>query len=415
MINNGQIRGVFETICSGLKFDHTLFKKVCKMEAHFVNKREDHIAFFGGAVTGVQVVRFTDADRDVLFTDILDANDDEIENALYALRDHSGKPVINPDWQVSSDIFNIASVYLMHGFRISHLLSEDEKVEAQVRVCCYLLYKYITSLMFKYFKFPADPEVAQAAYSQLTYKFILKQLGSWGATIRYMAENAIAKESIHYKTIEKMDDDTAVLYVVTNLQGNCRDMMKNIMSEIVRVHNSGTRITSASALIESDGEMVLKESSKNPGVYAKYLKTLIGDKNSFIKQELIDVVCNIMHTLSPRMLTMNLVWISEHYQSAKNKDVDTAIDLVLEHALEYTSVHRELLHADLATLVDRLRGAYMSSRSSDEKLLEIRKLMDKIAKASTGSTNETALGAVRTGSCLYCVIRAYSRQHYSNQ
>ena len=99
MINNGQIRGVFETICSGLKFDHTLFKKVCKMEAHFVNKREDHIAFFGGAVTGVQVVRFTDADRDVLFTDILDANDDEIENALYALRDHSGKPVINPDWQ----------------------------------------------------------------------------------------------------------------------------------------------------------------------------------------------------------------------------------------------------------------------------------------------------------------------------
>jgi len=415
LINNGKIRGVFETICSDVHFDHALFKKVCDMEAHFVNKREEHIAFFGGAVTGVQVVRFTDADRDVLFDNILNANDAELETALYALKDHTGKAVINPDWQVSSEIFNIACVWIMHGFKTSHQLSDIEKHEAQVRVCCYLYYKYLTSLLFKYFKFPADPEIAQATYAQLTYKFILKQLGSWGATIRYMAEAAVAKDGIHAKTLDKMDDDTAVLYMVTNLQGNIRDALKNIYAEFIRVYNSGARIVSTSALVESDGEMVLKESSKNPGVYAKYLKTIINDRNSFIRQELMDVVSHVMHTLAPRMLTQTLVWISDNYQNAKNRDVDVAVDIVLEHALEYMSTHRELMHADLATLVDRLRGAYMSSRSSDDKLLQARSLVDGLVKAATGSKNDTTVGAVRTGVMVYIVLRAYSRNHYTNQ
>ena len=385
------------------------------MEARFVNKREEHIAFFGGAVTGVQIVRFTDADRDLLFTDILEINDDELENALYSLVDHSGKPVIRQDWIVSSDIFNIASVYLMHGFRTSHLLDDDKKHEAQIRVCSYLIYKYLTSLLYKYFKFPADPEIAQAAYAQLSYKFILKQLGSWGATIRYMAENIVAKDSIHHTTLDKMDDDTAVLYVVTNIQGNVRDMLKNIYAEFARVHSSGIRITSSSSLIESDGEMILKESTKNPGVYAKYLKTIISDKNTFIRQELVDVICNIMHTLSPRMLMQTLVWISDNYQNTKNKSIDTAIDIVMEHALEYSQTHRELLRNDLPNLIDRLRGAYMSSRSTDEKLLEARRLVDKIVKEATGTSNDTAIAAVRTGAMLYCVSRAYARQHYASQ
>ena len=73
------------------------------------------------------------------------------------------------------------------------------------------------------------------------------------------------------------------------------------------------------------------------------------------------------------------------------------------------------MHADLATLVDRLRGAYMSSRSSDDKLLQARSLVDGLVKAATGSKNDTTVGAVRTGVMVYIVLRAYSRNHYTNQ
>jgi hypothetical protein len=383
-----------------------------------VNKREENIAFFGGAVTGVQVVRFTDADRDILFTDILDVNDDELTEELYALRDMSTghvRPVIRQDWIVSSDVFNISIVWLMHGFRNSHLLDENQRHEAQVRLCCYLIYKYLTSLLYQYFKFPADPEIAQATYAQLSYKYLLKQLGSWSATIRYLAENVVAKESIHNETINKMADDERVIYMVTNIQGNVRDMLKNIYAEFVRVHRMGIRIKSTSALVESDGELILKESSASPGVYTRYLKTIVSDKNSFIRQELIDVICSTMRTLSPRMLMQTLVWTSDNYQNAKNKDIDVALDIVMEHAIEYTTTHRELMRNDLSTLIDRLRGAYMSSRSTDEKLLKARTLVENIVKEATGTKNDSAIAAVRTAWMLYIVARSYSRRHYAHQ
>mgnify|MGYP000662071918 CR=1 FL=1 len=55
----GTIKGVFERVCEHVKFDVALAQRVIEFQIAFVNKNEEHMAFFGGNLTGVHVVRFT--------------------------------------------------------------------------------------------------------------------------------------------------------------------------------------------------------------------------------------------------------------------------------------------------------------------------------------------------------------------
>lgn len=410
------IKSVYDSMCSTLHIDHSLFHKVCDMEVRFVSKKQEHIEFFGGNLTGVQVVRFTDSDKNKIFDDILNIDESILQERLYALRNEKHELVIRQDWVISSDLFNISCFWLMHAFHNTTQLGREEKHEAKVRVCCYLFYKLLTSLLFNFFKFPADPDVAKATYANLSYKYALKQFGSWGATIRNLAENTVAENSIHFNTIANMDDDLKVIYALNDIQGRIRDMLKNIYSEFIKTHVKGTRISSSSSFVENDGELVLKDNTKSPGIYNRYLKGIISDKNTFIKQELIDVISGTMHTLSPRLLLQTLNWVSDHYQNNKDTDIDKAVDIVLEHAIEYTSANSSIMRKkDISVLIDYLRGAYMSSRSTDPTLLMARKLVEKIVRDATGSHNESGIASVRTAFMLYLVTRAYTMRFYTNR
>ena len=111
-----------------------------------------------------------------------------------------------------------------------------------------LCYRYLTSLLYKYFVYPADPQIAAATYAQLSYKYELKQHGTWFATLVARCEKLIEQNSIHYKTFKKYDSDIEIVYLLSDSQGRIRDMLKNIYAEFKRVHTQGTRIKVTSAL-----------------------------------------------------------------------------------------------------------------------------------------------------------------------
>ena len=407
------IKSVFDDVGKHVVADHVLFSKVCVMESRFVNKKQEHIEFFGGNLTGVQVVRFTDSDKDYLFSEVVDIDIGELEEKLYSIKFVKGKSGLNRDWKISSDVFNITCTWLIYLFEHSKHLDEEQRHEAKIRVCNYLIYKFLTSLLYNSFRFPADVEVAQATYAQLSNKFALKQFGSWGATIRNLAENGIDSKGIHLQVLHELEDER-VIYFLNDIQGRIRDMFKNIYSVFDRLNREGVRIVSTNSVVETDGEMVLKDSTRSPGIYTRYLKTIIADKNTFIKQELVDIIAGIMHTMSPRLLMKTLDWTVDNYQKTQNSDIDKAVDLVLEHAIDYLSVNHSDARKNVAMLIDKLRGAYMSSRSTDIKLLEVRVLVEKIVREATGSLNEAGISSVRTAWMLYIVIRAYSMRFYTN-
>ncbi len=414
-MQKAHLRDLLDEMFVDVPIDHKLYAKVCAMEANFVNKKQAHIEFFGGTLTGVEVVRFTDADRDLLIHDILGSDEQHLRQALYALRDEHGQPVINQEWTRQSDVFNIAAIWLIYKLHNSPALNDKQRHEAKVRVACYLFYKFLTSLLFNYFKFPADRDTAKATYEALSYKYALKQYGSWGETIRNLAEKAVEKDSIYHSVVEKMDDDKRAGAMIQDLQGRIRDMLKNIYRTFMEVHQQGSKIVSTTAVVESDGELILKDHVRSPGMYARYLKGVISNKDSFIRPELLKVIASVMHTLSPRLLLQTLEWTSDNYLKTPDNKIDAAVDIVLEHAIDYMSINRTMESTDLAGMIDKLRGAYMSSRSTDHKLLEARILIGELVRTATGSRNESMVATVRTSFMLYLVMRSYTMRYYAGR
>jgi hypothetical protein len=411
------IKQVFEDECPDIRVDNSFFKKIIQIETSFVNKNTEHVEFFGGTLLGVQVVRFTPDDRDRLFNELLKIDEIYLEDALYSAKTPNGQLVINREYKISSDVFNLSCVWILHEIHKSRYLSDKDKQEAKIRLCMYMLYRFMTSLLYNLFRYPADKATAQATYDVLSYKYILKQQGSWGNTIRYIATNAVSDKGIHSKVISDMNDDTGVVNMLNDIQGRIRDMLKNIYSEFMRIHEQGIKVSSTSALIETDGDVVLKDKQKSLMNYTRYIKSITPDKNSFIKQELIDVVCNMMHTMPEKLLVQSLEWMSTNYGHLKDNLIDDTIDAIMHNAFDYLSEHKNLIHnkANIQDLIAKLRGSYMSSRSNEPSMVKARDLTKKIIISATKTKNDSVIAATRTGVMIYIVLRSLTMRYYTNK
>lgn len=407
------IKSVFDKDCAGLDFGPALAQKLRDYERSFVNKNEDHIAFFGGNLLGVQTVRFQPEDSNRWFEEILETNEDYLEEKILALPSTHYRQ----DGQaahVSSDPMNLSCAYLAHKLYVSPKLSPSLKHEAMVAVMLVLQYKFLTSRLYRLFRYPADKTVAEAAYAQLTKKFAIKQFGSWGAVFRARAEEIVAPHSIHFEAIAKMDDDKDVIYLLNDTQGRIRDMLKNIYSIQDSARRSGTRVAVTSQMVEHDGESILKDKVKNLPGYVRYLNGIVTDKHSFIRHELTDVIEKIMFTMPARLFHQTLEFMSDNYRQARASEIEDVLKEVLLHAFDYLSQNRSLIRneRDLPGILVKLRGVYMSSRSSDPALLELRRKTEKIVRLATDSKNDSVVASVRTGVLLYLVARTFSMHHY---
>lgn len=251
----GSHRRLFESYCEHLAIDTKLAKRLAQYQAGFRTRNEDHIRFFGGKLLGVEVVRFLPRDRDAWFEEILQADDSELTGVVHDL------PSIDPSFYVSSDAMNLSCAWLLHRLQNSHL-SAKEKTEAMVNVGLILSYKYLTSLLSNYFKYPADRATAEAAYASLSNKFLIKKYGSWYALLRAFAEHLIDPKGLWWDVIVKMHDDKRVVDMVNDIQGRIRSIVKNIYAEFMLVHKQGIRITSTSAVVTFDKDEILRDKTK---------------------------------------------------------------------------------------------------------------------------------------------------------
>lgn len=410
------IKQVFEEELGDLKIDKILLKKIVKIHANFVNKNSEYVEFFGGGLTGVHVIRFTQDDRDRFFNEILDIDETVLEERLYNLRDIKGNPVVNEEFQVGGDVFSISCIWLIHAIHESKYLSQSDKHEGMVCVCLYMIYRFFTSRYFRHWKFPANKDTASAAYEALNYKFILKQKGNWGDTLRYLAENAVYEKGIHSNAVATMNNDNEVIGMVTDTQGRVRDMLKNLYNVFKGIHDSKIKITSNSSHVEMDGEVILKDKKNSLANYTRYIKSIMSDRNSFIKDELVYVVCNAMPTMPEKLFVESLEWSTSNYSYMNDNIIEKAIDAVLFHTFDYLSEHKTLLthRSNLVDITTKLRGTYMSSRSNDNMVTQARDLTRQVIINSVKTKNESIISSLRTGWMLYMVLRTITMKYYTN-
>lgn len=404
-----QIADVFNEACKGLVIDVNFIKKLSLYRLRWVQKNPDHIEFFGGNLLGVQVVRFTDTDRDQWFDEILHVDQHHLTEELLQL------PSVNSDFKVSSDTMNISCAWLLHAIYVSPKIDKAMKHQGMMDVALVLQYKFLTSRLFRHFRYPADRETAEATYASLSNKYAIKQLGSWNAVLNQRSEDLLSPEGLHFNAIVKMDHDPDVIYLLNDTQGRIRDMLKNIYDVFLTIHHQGVRIQSTSSIVDYDGDAMLKDKNGNLLKYTRYLHALVTDKGSFVRDELFGIIEKLMYTTPPRLFRETLYWISDNYRQSGAKKIEDLLNEVLIHAFDYLSEDRATMssHPDLPTLLARLRGVYTSSRSIDPALFSLREKAEWCVKQATGNKNESVIASVRTAVLLYIVARTMTMTYYT--
>lgn len=407
---NLRVRNVFEQLCKDVIPDTALAKRLVAYALLFQNKNEDHIKFFGGHLTGVQVVRFTDDDRLAWFEEILHVDEHTLQEALYKL------PTVHKDHQVASDAMNLSCIWLVHVLINSPHIPDGLKRDAMISVILVLQYKFLTSRLYRHFIYPADKAVAEATYASLSMKFDLKQYGNWGAYLRARAEAILDEHTQRYQEFTKMDDDREIEKIINDIQTRLRKTLKLIAGMHYQINASGKKIIAVSQTVEHDGKEILKDKTKSLANYTRYIQSVIPDQSSFLREELLTVVENMVQTMPPHLFRGTLEWLSDNFQGHEAHKLQDLVKEIMVHCFDYLAHNSDALQNphDLTGLLVRLRGVYTAARSTDPILMMIRERTENLVRQATGTRNLSLLPPIRTGVLLYIVLRSLAKRHYAS-
>lgn len=402
-----QIKEVLDEQLGHIKIDRRFIKTIRELRIEFMNRNEDHLNFFSGNLIGVYPIKYISNDRENWYDLVLEVDESDVKQAIKKI------DAIDPTWVRANDVVNLSSMWLLHKIYNSSLSPKDKELGMN-EVLLLLQYKFLSSLLSHFFRYRADRAVATATYEALSRKFDIKQQGSWQALLEYRAKNIIDRNGIHYPTYSKMSDDQKVINMITDIQDRLRNIVKKQKDVFDRVRNQNLRISSTSTVVMMDGEKEILDRTRDHTSYTRYLKDIISDQSTFIREELIDIIVDALHTVNRSYLEQSLEYCSENFGRGGDKNIEKLIDETLLHAYRYISDNEGIMSSgsDLGTLIFKLKNLYLASRMSDSQLLSMRDLSEKIVSKSVRSRNSAAMASVRTAIQLYIVIRAFSKKYY---
>lgn len=390
--------------------DAKLIKEITSYERRWVNSKEDNITFFGGVLMGIPKIVFTPSDIHTWFDDVLQIDDVLLKKELHAL------PTINKDFKVSSDVFNLTCFWLLHLIIRSTKIDQKQKHIGCVAVIRVMHYRFLTSLMYNYFQFTPNRETMEATYAALNNKFSLKQHGSWSKLIDARAESILDPRGKRYPSIYSFDDDKAIVDSLNDIQGRIREVVKKMYAVFLQVHRSASKIQSRSNTVDVEGEMHVRDLIRKNSQIKQYAHECMTDKRTFIRDELVSIILNAVHTMNERMFITTLEYMVDNHGVRGDSDISKLIDETILHAFDFMNSNREIQRTGtrLATIITRLRALYTSSRSTESLLMSMRELSKNIVKRANKTTNESMIASIRTGVMLYIVLRSLSMDFYSS-
>ncbi len=398
----------FDQIAGKIKIDADLIRRIHQYERNFVNRSEDHINFFGGHLIAVHKVRFMDSDWNNWFDNVLAGVDDvELRRLVHM------SPAINKKWNVVSDVMNISCMWITHKILNSNL-PEDLKRQGAEDALLIFYYKVLSSKLAHDFKFLINKDIAEAMYAQLSKKYGLKKYGSWNGLLRARVADILSVNGIHKNTLAKFTPDKDILYLISDSQGRIRDVVKLQHDMLRQTKDNDRKIVSTLSVIDTDEGTMIPDLARPIDQYRQYLISTLGNKQTFIKDDLLKVIASSLHSnFNPVMMKDILGHVSDHYledvigtEKMINRIIIHAFDLLRQETVGTGTT------LNMVFIITKLRGSYMSSRTMDRETIEIRNDVEGMIKELYPRKSDAIIATMRTGFMLYCVIRALALKKY---
>ena len=392
---------VLDTFFKDVKIDKALGRRLYQFQIGYVNTSREYVEFFGSNLLGVHVIRFRETDVLRFFNEVLEIDKDNLE-AMVRQCD-----TINHEFIVSSDIFNLALMYLLHRVLSEKSINDHDRTWMARNTALIFFYRAIAALLSAYFTYPADPKIAQAAYSNLSYKFLIKRLGSWHKVLAYRADELIAPSGTQFNKIKTLPMDSDLVELINSAANAMKDMVKNYYAEFAKVHAQGDRIgVTQTTGFDIEGEEVIRESVRGIDASIASIKKYMTDPAAFIRDDYIRVISDINKNTSQRLLKETLQWVCDNSSGKDFPLIDDAVSkiIIYSYYLIDTRIEPER-RKDIAYVLIQLKNLYLSSRSTDEDLKHIRKQCDKILIKAHENLSVPLLLATRTALILYVTFR----------
>lgn len=408
------LKEIFDSVFLPLFQSKNDLKRVSKLlyqfQIGFINKGPEYLEFFGSNLTGNIKIVFTTREMEMIFEEILGVSKELID---YYIKNDSN---INKDFKISSDSFNITCVYLAHMFKNNKLLDSKESLHA-AKVCCLLfLYRCVAAILNHYFKYPISRDTAEAIYAHMSNRYLLKKLGSWAAVLNYRADDMLSKTNPNAMAMIKFMDDDVVKFL-NDSQSRIKDTFKNIYAAFIEVRSSEiprTQTTSSTTTnIEGDEEMI--DISTGASAYINYILGVLPDQHSFIKNDVLDIISNIVTTTQRKYIEKALVYMSQSMSDPKASIViEDFVRKVLTYAYDYLKDNKYLSRnsKNIVAILGKLKGVFMAARNNEASLVEIRDIGDTIIKAAIAKINKQAAAATRSSVILYICLRCFAKHHF---
>lgn len=386
---------------STFKPDDRSVQPLIKWVLGFMNKNENHAAFFQSNLLGVHPIRFIDGDRDRWLETMGITDVTELQSDIHSL------PQVDPAKRTRSDVFNLSIAYAAHKVYNSRVSDKLKKVVLEYIFVGYLS-KLTSGLLWQRFKHAAVPDIAMALYESLDNSNYLKKYGSWIGVFEQRAKDINDPKGIHYPRIRTADDEEW-MYMVAEISTRMYDMVQGLTNKFHDIKDSKARISTTSKIGTIDGEAVLKDTRNATAQIRRTMDRVARDPRDFIRNEIVELTIDAVLTCEERYLSEALNYYVDNYK--RDKDIQKfqeATVLFLVNAAK----DRRIDIKNTPLIVGTCKTIFRASNTKRKDALDIKTAAERIIKKSVSRSRASVRVSTKMGLLIYLVLRILSQPSY---
>lgn len=397
------VKETFEQYSELSPSDKDLPRRIIQFAQGFLNKNQDHTAFFGGNLIGTPAIRWTDRDTRSWLEDVL-----LVEDIKSCQEDLYECPGINKDFNVSSNIFNLSIPWVMNV-----LWRQDKNIKVyrpgmEHALIVGMAY-HLSSFMVRRFKYPANPDIALSMFEKLNNKYDFKVHGSWIGLLRARTDIFMNTEGKYPDVWQEMTNDLRTVVMCNEVNGNIRNSV-NILTEMYhKEKEANERINKASKLGTLEGEQVIKDYIRRSDKFKNDLIDACSEPSSLIKEDIFEVVLDISKNVDPEMLDNTLRYLADNIRSKDRWD--ETVGTLAVYLLELSRTKKVNFNS-VGEVTNLVTSMFKASSTKNKDVLKIKKeVLELSKKANVGvrdNKHASNVGAI----IRYLTIRALAINYY---
>lgn len=327
---------------------------------------------------------------------------------------------INPNFTVSSDPYNLLTMWLVHLFYNS-TLATNKKTTAMLALLKLMQYRIFTSVVHHNLKQGANEGIMQYTVdNNLNNKFDIKVYGTWKSVIEHHAEDFL--EGIHKETIRKFSPDNKVTYAISDIRTRLQKQIVRISKLYYDNHKAGNITVSLNAIEDINGDLSIRVVESFMDTMVNGVVNCVTNVNEFIDHDYVEMAVHFSNDVTEDLFIRLLHKFSAlaEYQlkhgeqdlvkGTKNAPIYDGYRVLITTFLQKTyrmCIHDKVNMASKVAILKRVRDAYRSSRISDPDVLAVKDSIDVFVNKHSNSRRPATNASLRICLVIYLILLSY--------